>query len=130
MPAPISRSHEPAGSDGPDSARELDITIRADGDPTVLAVGGEVDIVTVESFSQALSDAQRSPRVVVDLSEVTFMDSAGINALVGAYHRVPSDCELRVIGLRPNVRRVFEITGLIELFRIEPSGDPPAPVDS
>jgi anti-anti-sigma factor len=108
----------------------LDTSIRTDGDHTVLTVGGEVDIVTVESFDEALRNAQRSPRVVVDLSEVTFMDSAGINALVGAYHRVGPDCELRLVGLRPNVRRVFEITGLLELFRVDPSDDPSAPVDS
>jgi anti-sigma B factor antagonist len=88
-----------------------------------------VDIVTVDSFQDALRDAQRSPRVVVDLSEVTFMDSAGINALVAAYHRVGPDSELRLVGLRPNVRRVFEITGLLELIRVEPSDDPSAPVD-
>ena len=97
----------------------------------ILAVGGEVDIVTVESLQKALLDAQRSPRVIVDLSEVTFMDSAGINALVAAYHRVPADGELRLIGLRANVRRVFEITGLLELFRVDPSDDSPSdPVES
>lgn len=89
-----------------------------------------MDIVTVSSFDHALRDAQRSPRVVVDLGEVTFMDSAGINALVAAYHRAGPDQELRLVGLRPNVRRVFEITGLLELFRIDPSDGPSAPLDS
>jgi anti-anti-sigma factor len=129
MATPTFRSHEHPGPDGPDTAVELDTTIRADGEHTVLTVAGEVDIVTVESFRTALLDAQRSPKVVVDLSGVTFMDSAGINALVGAYHRVAPDCELRIVGLRPNVRRVFEITGLLELFRVDPSDDPSAPVD-
>jgi stage II sporulation protein AA (anti-sigma F factor antagonist) len=118
-------------TDTPDVAVTLDTDIHTEGEHTVLAVGGEVDIVTVGSFRQALLDAQQSSRVVVDLSGVTFMDSAGINALVGAYHRVGPDCELRLVGLRPNVRRVFEITGLLELFRIDPSDGPPTPpVDS
>jgi anti-anti-sigma factor len=130
MSTPTFRSDESPGSDRPDPPVQLAIDIRAVGDQTVLTVGGEVDIVTVESFENALRDAQRSPRVVVDLSEVTFMDSAGINALVGAYHRVGPDCELRLVGLRPNVRRVFEITGLLELFKVGPSDHPPAPVDS
>lgn len=130
MPAPTSRSPQPPPVDRADAAVELDTSIRAEGDRTVLAVGGEVDIVTVESFDQALQDAQRSPRVVVDLSGVTFMDSAGINALVGAYHRVAADGELRLVGLRSNVRRVFEITGLLELFEVDLSGEPAAPLDS
>ena len=53
---------------------------------------------------------------MVDLSGVTFMDSTGINALVAAHHRMPQDGELRVVGLRSNVQRVFEITGLDVLF--------------
>ncbi len=130
MPTPTSRSQEPPGSDHPDPPAALDTTLRVDGDHAALTVGGEVDIVTVSSFDHALRDAQRSPRVVVDLGEVTFMDSAGINALVAAYHRAGPDQELRLVGLRPNVRRVFEITGLLELFRIDPSDGPSAPLDS
>ncbi len=129
MATPTSQSHEHLGSGNLDPAVELDTTIRANGEHTVLTVGGEVDIVTVESFRTALLDAQRSPRVVVDLRGVTFMDSAGINALVGAYHRLAPDGELRLVGLRQNVRRVFEITGLLELLRVDPSDDPSAPVD-
>jgi anti-anti-sigma factor len=64
-------------------------------------------------------DAQQSARVVVDLSGVTFMDSAGLNALVGAYHRKVRDGELRLVGMRSNVRRVFEITGLLAPFQDE-----------
>ncbi len=130
MPTPTDRSQQTAGVAGSDTAVQLDTSIRTEGEHTVLAVGGEVDIVTVESFRQALEDAQRSPRVVVDLSEVTFMDSAGINALVGAYHRVSPESELRLVGLRPNIRRLLEITGLLELFRVDPPDDAhSAPVD-
>jgi anti-anti-sigma factor len=130
MPASNSRSPEAPGPDSPDISVELNTVIRPDGDHTVLTVGGEVDIVTVEAFHNALRDAQRSPKVVVDMSDVTFMDSAGINALVAAYHRVGPDCELRLVGLRPNVRRVFEITGLLELFSVDPADGPSAPVAS
>jgi anti-anti-sigma factor len=45
------------------------------------------------------------------------MDSAGINALVGAYHRKLPNGELGVIGMRSNLQRVFEITGLVALFQ-------------
>ena len=86
---------------------------------------------TVERFRNALLEAQGSPRVVVDLSAVTFLDSSGLHALVAAYHRVPAGGELRVVGLRPNVRKVFEITGLLALFGDDAPDDPlPASIDS
>jgi anti-sigma B factor antagonist len=127
MATPTDHSRQPLGSGGPDGSLELETSMDADGERTVLTVAGEVDVATVESFRHALLAAQRSHRVVVDLSAVTFMDSAGVNALVGAYHRVSGDDELRLVGLRPNVRRVFEITGLLELFGVEPSHGPEDP---
>jgi anti-anti-sigma factor len=123
MAMPTDQSHQSPGSEGPGPAAGLDTSIRREGEQAVLAVGGEVDIATADSFRQALLDAQRSRRVVVDLSGVTFMDSAGVNALVGAYHRVSAGDELRLVGLRPNVRRVFEITGLLEVFKVDLSDD-------
>ena len=123
MAMPTDQSDQSPGSEGPGLAAGLDTSIRTEGEHATLTVGGEVDIATVDSFRQALLDAQRSRRVVVDLSGVTFMDSAGVNALIGAYHRVSADDELRLVGLRPNVRRVFEITGLLEVFKVDPSDD-------
>ena len=124
MAMPTDQSHQSPGSEGPGLAAGLITSIRTEGEHAILTVGGEVDIATVDSFRQALLDAQkRSRRVVVDVSGVTFMDSAGVNALVGAYHRVAADEELRLVGLRPNVRRVFEITGLLEVFKVDPSDD-------
>jgi anti-anti-sigma regulatory factor len=57
------------------------------------------------------------------------MDSAGINALVGAYHRKAPNGELRVVGMRANIRRVFEITGLLALFQDDPVQDDPVQDD-
>jgi anti-anti-sigma factor len=76
-------------------------------------VGGEVDADTAEQCRRALLDAQ----TFTIRGGVTFMDSAGLNAPVRAYHRVPNGGQLRVVGLRPNARRAVEITGLTGLFQ-------------
>jgi anti-sigma B factor antagonist len=105
---------------------DLQISAHNEGDLTVLTVSGEVDAATTERFRAALVEVQ-GLRVVVDLSGVTFLDSAGISALIAARHRLPSGGELRVIGLRPNVRRVLEITGLLDFFNVDTPDDRPAP---
>jgi anti-anti-sigma factor len=117
------RTPEPSDRDDAGLEAVLGIRLSVEGDVAVLEVGGEVDLATVEQFRAALADAQRSERVVVDLTGVSFMDSAGVNALVGAYHRSLPNGELRLVGMRSNVRRVFEITGLFALFQDDP-GDP------
>ena len=131
MTASINPTHESPEAMSSETSAELDTDVRAEGGRAVLAVGGEVDVATAERFRSALLEAQRSPRVLVDLSAVTFIDSAGVNALVGAYHRVPAGGELRVVGLRPNVRRVLEITGLLALLGGDAQDETPSdPIDS
>jgi anti-anti-sigma factor len=98
------------------SGTQLEIRLSTEGESSILEVDGEVDLDTAERFRDALTRAQQSRRVVVDLSGVSFMDSAGVNAIIGAYNRVPQDGELRVVHLQANVRRVFEITGLLALL--------------
>jgi anti-sigma B factor antagonist len=87
----------------------------------IVFVRGDIDMASSQAFRDALLTAQRgAPDVMVDLSEVLFIDSTGINALIQAYRRAPDRGSLRLVSPRPAVRRVFEITGVSELLRLEP----------
>ena len=87
----------------------------------VVSVHGEIDLGCGSALGDALWAAQEGSRdVIVDLSGVTFMDSTGLNALIGAYHRAPEGGSLRVVGPSSAIRRVFDITGLSELLLLEP----------
>jgi anti-sigma B factor antagonist len=59
-------------------------------EPTVIAPEGELDIALVGDFRFALLDAERrgAAAVVVDLSEVSFIDSSGLGALVELHNRL------------------------------------------
>jgi anti-anti-sigma factor len=82
-----------------------------------IAVAGEVDLATANELSDCLrGHADRD--VVLDLSEVGFLDSSGISALVQGYHALRDGGRtLRVVGERENVRRVLEVAGVLEIFR-------------
>jgi anti-sigma B factor antagonist len=56
----------------------------------LIAPEGEIDIARISEFRDALSDASRSDaaRLVVDLSQVSFIDSSGLGALVELHHRL------------------------------------------
>lgn len=79
------------------------------GDIHIVSLGGELDMATVEGLSEWLVDISGST-VVIDLSELTFMDSSGIGAMV----RVKNELGDSLLLTRPqqNVRRVLELTGL------------------
>ncbi len=88
----------------------------------VVFVQGEIDMSAGPAIRDALSTAQQgSPDVIVDVSDVSFMDSTGINALLRAHRQVSPGGSLRVVGATSAVRRVFDITGVSELLLLEPN---------
>lgn len=76
----------------------------------VVTLSGELDIASAEGLSDWLVEISGST-VVIDLSEVTFMDSTGLTAFISARNRLRDDSVV-LTRPQPNVLRVFEITGL------------------
>ena len=101
---------------GPDFSVILDES----GKWTVVSVTGEIDLSTSPALRQALQDAgSNGSNVVVDLSEVTFLDSTGLGDLVRARAAViAGGGQFTLVVCQPRVRRVLEITGLDEVFFI------------
>lgn len=80
---------------------------------------GEIDMATVPSFDEALSAAldEEPESLMIDLSEVTFMDSSGLNALVRARNAMDdTNVEMVISGMSEQVRRLFEVSGLMTAF--------------
>ena len=82
-----------------------------------VTLSGEFDISTASSLRHALYDDVGSEVVVGDLSEVTFMDSSGLRALLDVRAKLESDGRRLVLeGVPDQVRRLFEVAGISELF--------------
>jgi anti-anti-sigma factor len=92
----------------------LTIRVRRDRGYVIVAVAGEVDIATVTRLRERLFELAASGRtLVVDLDQVSFIDSAGLAALVGAARRAAAHgASLQVVCARPRTRQLFRLTGL------------------
>ncbi len=93
-------------------------------------IAGEVDLATAPQLAAALEQAQRDVLiVVVDLREVTFMDSAGLRVLMEADSRaVAAACRLVCVRGSRSLSRLFAIAGLeehLKLVDLDPA-EPPA----
>ena len=94
----------------------------------VVRLVGELDLGEAEHAQQvatrALARSDRGP-LILDLSDLAFCDSSGMRALIGI-KREAGGYERDVIlrGLRPGIRRVLELVGLLEQFTIENSNEP------
>ena len=87
-------------------------------DVRVLHVVGELDTLTAPLLQVRLAEQLAQVRIVVlDLSDVTFLGSAGLAVLVGAKDDADSrDCRLLVVPGSRIVKRALEATGLLALF--------------
>jgi anti-sigma B factor antagonist len=92
----------------------LTIRVRCDRGYAIVAVAGEVDSATVTRLRESLFELAASGRtLVVDLDQVSFIDSSGLAALVGAARRAAAHgARLQVVCARPRTRQLFRLTGL------------------
>jgi len=92
---------------------------QADTATVVLAVTGEVDIATAPALREAMADAIADGAVdlTVDLDQTTFLDSAGISALI--WGRTLADrgqCGFRVVNAHDLVDQVLAMTGVYQVL--------------
>ena len=84
-------------------------------------VTGELDMLSATALQETVSDVlRRCPsRVEIDLRAVSFLDSAGIRALLMCHADAARvDCEVILVDPHPWVYRVLEITGLLDHFHL------------
>ena len=96
------------------------------GSVHVLVVEGRVSNATAGQLSERLMrpDSSRPRGLIVDLSNLEYINSVGLRVLEAAAARLhAAHCELVVCGLRPIVRTAFELAGSIAHLTIEPSRD-------
>jgi len=92
----------------------------------VVAVRGEIDVYSAPALKDAVIEllGPEHPAVIVDLTEVGFLDSTGLGALVAA-RTSATDAEVRllVVSDRDRILKLFRITGLDGVFEIYPTVD-------
>ena len=99
----------------------MQITATQEKDILLLALTGRLDAFGAPQLRQRLDEAiaEGQVRLIVDLSEVALVDSSGLGALVGGLKRVRQNGgDLKLVGLQPTARIVFELTRLDRAFDI------------
>ena len=99
---------------------------RDDHDLVYIAVRGELDVATAPTLRKRLYAAvdRSSGPFILDLLGVTFIDSTALGVLIGTKERCDAvGAELRLVLEESRIIKVFEITGLTELFSISSTLD-------
>ena len=107
---------------------DLSVSSSEQGAVTIVHVAGEIDVYTAPLLREVLDKQVAAGRtdLVVDLEEVTFMDSTGLGVLVGRLKLVRGqNGTLRIVSAQDRILKVFKITGLDKVFHIYPTSTRP-----
>lgn len=107
-----------------DRSDRLSIAHSTVGGIRVVTLRGEIDHDSKDALSESLlsRDGEETPRIVVDLGGVTFLDSSGINVFVQAHQNLGAARGwLRLAAARGPVMRVLQLVGLDTVLPCHPT---------
>ena len=105
----------------------MELGTMANGEPAVIGtfeirLEGEFDLAEDDRLRDAFAVSQSSPIVVVNLEKTTYIDSTVLGCLVGLRNATEQrGASLFLVGPHSDVLRLFEISGLREIFDIRTS---------
>jgi anti-sigma B factor antagonist len=87
---------------------------------TLIVARGELDVQSVPDLRARLAEAidRGKQRVVIDLAEVSFIDSLSLSALVGARRKLGDDGRLAIVAVHEYVRLILQATGLEQVLDV------------
>jgi anti-sigma B factor antagonist len=102
----------------------LDMVVTHEVEATVVTPTGDIDLAVAGQVRAALTDLvdHGHPRLLVDLAGVSYIDSAGLAALVAAMkHARHAGGDVRLCALQPDVQATFEVARLVTVIDIKRS---------
>ncbi|MCM3760303.1 anti-sigma F factor antagonist [Alkalihalobacillus oceani] len=103
----------------------LQIDLQQKGSVLLVRLVGELDHHTAEQLRHQVEDnlaKKQIKHIVLNLEQLTFMDSSGLGVILGRYKQIRAiGGEMVVCAISPAVKRLFEMSGLFKIIRLEES---------
>lgn len=98
------------------------VKTRLKGTTLSVKVTGEFDMVIADEFKKNVDsflDSHLAKYLLVDLSEVTFIDSSGLGAILGRYKKIEHlKGKMVIAGPQPQVKKILEVSGITRVIDI------------
>jgi anti-sigma B factor antagonist len=91
----------------------------------VVSIGGEIDLSTAPAFEAAIAGAldDDPPVLVIELSEVRFMASAGLRILAATHEKASESARIAIVANNAATSRPIQLTGLDKVMSLYPTLD-------
>lgn len=88
----------------------------------VVEIRGELDLLTAETFRNLVEKdltRNKSLNLILDMEEVTFIDSSGLGVILGRYRRIREQGgKMAITAVKPHVFRILELAGIIRIVNL------------
>ena len=104
--------------------KDLEITVSAKGDVSIISIKGEVTAVTGEAIEKAYTDLSNDKvkKILLCFDEKSYINSGGIAILIGMVSESKKREQIiRIIGLSEHFQKIFYMVGLTKYTQIFPS---------
>ncbi|MGY3716386.1 anti-sigma F factor antagonist [Sutcliffiella cohnii] len=103
----------------------LSIDLEVKQNVLCIRLAGELDHHTAEELRERATEVIENhsiTNIVLNLEQLAFMDSSGLGVILGRYKQIKSTGgEMVVCSISPAVKRLFEMSGLFKIIRLEES---------
>jgi anti-sigma B factor antagonist len=95
----------------------MDVQVKTYGDATIVEAAGDVDGSTAPTLQeQVLAVAQPGCRLLLDLSQVGYMSSAGLRVMLLLHRQVSGKGKVVLVGLNDEIKSTMSATGFLKFF--------------
>lgn len=102
-----------------DGSSYLNITVTKDGGEYTFLLDGKLDTLTSPALDKKINEViEDADKLVMDLSGLVYISSAGLRVLLGALQLMEDKGEMVVCNITEPVRQVFDLTGFSRLFSL------------
>ncbi|HHU33281.1 MAG: anti-sigma F factor antagonist [Zhaonellaceae bacterium] len=100
----------------------MNIKTRVEQNALIVTVFGELDLVIAEQFKAVIEKELENLKIntlILDLKEVTFIDSSGLGAILSRYKMLSEKHgRMALINPQPAVKRILELSGILRIINI------------
>jgi anti-sigma B factor antagonist len=97
----------------------MEISKQYDDGTLTITLGGKMDTLSSPELEKELTDLSGVTRLILNLSNLTYVSSAGLRVILMAHKKMKKQGELRIVHPAPFVKEVFDMTGFSKILTIE-----------
>ena len=95
----------------------MQVTIKPTEDAQIVEVSGKIDGSSAPQLQEQLSSlVTKGNSLVLDMSKVIFLASAGLRVLISVRRQLPAALKVVLVGLNEHIRETMEVTGFVDFF--------------